>query len=269
MNSISLGIVSDEISNDFDEAVRHGLSWDISKYEIRVLRSGRVPDIEKSEFEQVIQTARENELEITALSPGTFKHPLSQTAAIDRELDEVLPRTIALAKQCSASLIIVFGFQREEGEPAGLYDRAVEYMQKAAAIAEIEGIKLVIENEPGFWCDTGVNTLRLIRDVHSNALGANWDPCNAYGTDERPYPEGYEAIKPVIINVHAKDTLKGALIQCVPVGEGIIDWKGQIRALVQDRIVNHITIETHCHPLVENSLKNVQVLRTLLEEAER
>jgi sugar phosphate isomerase/epimerase len=164
-------------------------------------------------------------------------------------------------------MIITFGFQRQEGESPSLYDRAVEYMGKAAELAAKEGIRLAIENEPGFWCDTGVNTLRLIRDVNSSALGANWDPCNAYGTDERPYPEGYEAIKPAIINVHAKDTLKGALIQCVPVGEGIIDWKGQVQALVRDQIVQHITIETHCHPLVENSENNVKVLRGMLAEA--
>ncbi|MGB2960494.1 MAG: sugar phosphate isomerase/epimerase family protein [Bacteroidota bacterium] len=269
MSSISLGIVSDEISNDFEEAVGHGLSWGISQYEIRVLRSGRVPDVEEEEFKKVIQTAREKGVEITALSPGTFKQHLSQRSDLDRELDETLPRTIALAKGCSASLIITFGFQREEGEPSSHYDLAVEYMGRAAAIAEKEGIKLAIENEPGFWADTGVNTLRLIRDVNSSALGANWDPCNAYGTDEVPYPEGYEAIKPAIINVHAKDTLKGALIQCVPVGEGIIDWQGQVQALVRDRIVRHITIETHCHPLVENSQKNVQVLRKMLESAKQ
>jgi sugar phosphate isomerase/epimerase len=268
MSSIALGIVSDEVSSDFDEAVGHGLSWGISQYEIRVLQSGRVPDIEEEEFQKVMETAREKGVEITALSPGTFKHPLSKISDLDRELAETLPRTIALAKRSSTSMIITFGFHRQEGESPSLYDRAVEYMGKAAELAAKEGIRLAVENEPGFWCDTGVNTLRLIRDVNSPALGANWDPCNAYGTDERPYPEGYEAIKPAIINVHAKDTLKGALIQCVPVGEGVIDWKGQVQALVRDQIVRHITIETHCHPLVENSQKNVQVLRAMLEESE-
>jgi sugar phosphate isomerase/epimerase len=190
MSNISLGIVSDEISSDFDEAVQHGLSWGVSLYEIRVLRTGRVPDVQEEEFQKVIETAREKGVKITALSPGTFKQPLSQTADLERELAETLPRTIALAKKSSTSMIITFGFQRQEGESPSLYDRAVEYMGKAAEVAAKEGIRLAIENEPGFWCDTGVNTLRLIRDVNSSALGANWDPCNAYGTDERPYSRG-------------------------------------------------------------------------------
>jgi sugar phosphate isomerase/epimerase len=127
-------------------------------------------------------------------------------------------------------------------------------------------MRLAIENEPGFWADTGVNTRRLITDVASPALGANWDACNAYGTTERPFPEGYEAIKDVIVNVHVKDTLKGALIQCVPVGEGVIDWKGQMRALMHDRLVSHVTIETHCLPLVEKSRQNVETLRRIMQE---
>ena len=68
------------------------------------------------------------------------------------------------------------------------------------------------------------------------------------------------------MNVHAKDTLKGALIQCVPIGDGVIDWRGQMQALVRDRPVQHVTIETHCHPLVENSRRNAEVLRALMRE---
>ena len=128
-------------------------------------------------------------------------------------------------------------------------------------------MKIAIENEPGFHCDTGAATRAIIDEVGSPALGANWDPCNAYGTDEIPYPDGYAALKPVILNVHAKDTARGSLIQCVPIGEGAIDWEGQIRALVADAIVPHVTIETHCLPLVEQSAKNVRTLRALLGKA--
>jgi sugar phosphate isomerase/epimerase len=242
MNALPLGIVSDEIHPDFEEAVRHGLSWDITRYELRVLTSGRVPQVSSEEWKRVCALVSQKNLMVTALSPGIFKHPLSRSDELARELTETLPRTLTMAQEIGAGLIIVFGFQRS-------------------------GIGLAVENEPGFWCDTGVNSARLLRDVNSPSMRANWDPCNAYGTPERPYPEGYEAVKDLIVNVHAKDTLKGALIQCVPIGDGIIDWRGQIRALLKDRIVPHITIETHCLPLVENSRRNVETLRALMKEA--
>ncbi len=69
-----------------------------------------------------------------------------------------------------------------------------------------------------------------------------------------------------IFDVHVKDTLAGSLIQCVPVGQGVIDWRGQLAALVRDRIVGHMTIETHCLPLIEKSRENVTTLRRMLGE---
>lgn len=264
---LALGIVSDEITNDFGEALRHALSWGIHRFELRCLTSGRVPRVSGEELRTVAALVREHGVRVTALSPGIFKPPLSHTAELDEELRSVLPATLDLARQLSCPMVIVFGFQREQGEPADRYQRAVDLMQRAAETASAAGIRLAIENEPGFWCDTGVNTQRLIRDVRMPSLGANWDPGNAYGTTEKPYPEGYEALKSSIINVHAKDTAVGSLIQCVPIGEGAIDWQGQVTALVRDTPVEHITIETHCHPLVENSRRNVEVLRAMMHNA--
>ena len=265
--SLELGIVSDEITNDFGAALQHGLSWGIHRYELRCLTSGRVPHVTPEEQRAVHSLVRDHGVSITALSPGMFKAHLSNTTAIENELKEVLPATLELAGQLACPMIIVFGFQREAGEGADRYHRAVEYMARAAEITGRAGVRIAIENEPDFWCDTGVNTRTLIRATDSASLGANWDPCNAFGTDEVPYPVGYEAIKDVLINVHVKDTARGSLIQCVPVGEGAIDWQGQINALVHDRLVRHVTIETHCLPLVENSRRNVEVLRGMVERA--
>jgi sugar phosphate isomerase/epimerase len=264
---LSLGIVSDEIALDFPTAVRYGNQWGITRYELRCLISGRVPRIEPREITSVAHVVRQENIRITALSPGMFKAHLSDTTAIEDELRNVLPASLELAAKFDTRVLIVFGFQREENESADNFHRAVDYMARAADIAQKSGVRIAIENEPGFWCDTGKNTREVIATVGSPALGANWDPCNAYGTSEVPYPAGYEALKGVIINVHAKDTLKGSLIQCVPIGDGVIDWQGQVQALLRDRPVKHITIETHCHPLVENSRKNVESLRKFMQSS--
>lgn len=265
--TLDLGIVSDEIAADFRTAVRQGLSWDITRYEIRCLASGRVPDVDPAEWEDVVTAVREHGLTITALSPGLLKHSLSRYDDLEREVREVLPRTIDCANQCGAKLIIVFGVERRTPEAPGDHGRVVALLRRAAETAALAGMKLAIENEPGFHCDTGAGTRSIVDEVGSPALGANWDPCNAFGTDELPYPDGYAAVKSAILNVHAKDTARGSLVQCVPIGEGAIDWTGQIRALVADGIVPHVTIETHCLPLVEQSGKNVRTLRALIAKA--
>ena len=268
MNSpLALGIVSDEITNDFGEALRHGSSWGIDRYEIRCLTTGRIPKVDPQEIRSVAGLVRDHGVRITALSPGMFKAHLSRTAELEEELRSVLPATLDLARELSCPMIIVFGFQREAGESADREKLAVDYMRRAAEAAAAAGVRIAIENEPGFWCDSGVNTLRIITSTGSAAIGANWDPCNAYGTDEVPYPQGYESLRSRIINVHAKDTAVGSLIKCVPIGEGALDWQGQVTALLKDRPVEHITIETHCHPLIESSRHNVDVLRRMMAAA--
>jgi sugar phosphate isomerase/epimerase len=264
MNQIALGIVSDEVSPDFGEAARHTIEWGLSIFEIRVLKTGRIPAVDRGELREVKTVVNEHGLTISALSPGIFKLPISQTTGLESELRNTLPRTLELAREFGASMVIVFGFQREKDESPDNFFRAVDLMGRAAEIAQKECVRLVIENEPGFWCDSGANTAALIVKVDSPSLRANWDPCNGYGTPETPFPDGYESVKKFIANVHVKDTSEGALIRCVPVGEGAIDWKGQLEAIVRDGIVKHVTIETHCLPLIEKSKQNVDTLKQYL-----
>ncbi len=266
MNRIALGIVSDEVSPDFKEAARHATSWGISIFEIRVLKTGRIPSVDAGELRELKAVVQQQSLTISALSPGVFKFPLSQTPKLEEELAGTLPRTFDLAGDLGASLVIVFGFQREAGEKPENFRKAVDLMARAAEKARGRGVTLVIENEPGFWCDSGANTARLIAAVNSPNLRANWDPCNGYGTAEKPYPDGYESIRKFVANVHVKDTKEGALIRCVPVGEGAVDWRGQLEAIVRDQVVKHITIETHCLPLVEMSKQNVETLKIYLSD---
>ena len=269
MRRLELGIVSDEISADFNEAARFGSEWGVSIFELRVLKTGRIPSVDQGELREVQALVKNNGLRVSALSPGIFKLPLSQTAKLEEELATTLPKTLALAREFGASLVIVFGFQREQNEEPEMFSRAVDFMSRAAEKAGKEGIRIIIENEPGFWCDSGANTAKLMRTVNSPFLRANWDPCNGYGTAERPFPEGYEAVKQYVANVHVKDTKEGSLIRCVPVGEGAIDWKGQLAAIIRDQLVRHVTIETHCLPLVEKSKQNVDTLKNYLAEIYR
>jgi len=259
------GIVTDEISADVREAIQLGTSWGITDYELRVIGDARVPNIKPETVNELLRLKEKFGIRYTAISPGACKGDIEDQKNFSHELNNIFPSTFALAKKLEAPLVIIFGFQRLPRQPAALESDVIAAFRQVAALAENKGLMLAIENEPGFWCDTGQNTARIIAAVNSPVLRANWDPANALGTDEIPYPDGYEAIKKWIANVHVKDTIKGALLQCVPVGEGKIDWERQMQALVRDDIVKHVTIETHCLPLIENSQKNLQSLRQILQ----
>ena len=139
----------------------------------------------------------------------------------------------------------------------------------AAVVSSVEkhGIKIAVENEPGFWCDTGTRTAEIVKEVGMKNFGINWDPANAYvENEESAFPAGYESVKGFTFNVHVKDTRLGSLVQCCPVGEGLIDWDGQIKALLQDRIVEHVTIETHCLPLIEKSKIDIDRINEIIKK---
>jgi len=245
------------------------LNWGIMDYELRVIGEARVPTVKPETVDDLLWFKEKFGLRYTALSPGTGKGTIDDYETLQREIKETLPATFALAKKLAAPTVIIFGFQRRPQQPDSLLPQVIEAFRQIATMAGTENLKIVIENEPGFWCDTGKNTARIIAAVNLPYLRANWDPANALGTDEIPYPDGYEAIKKWIANVHVKDTIKGSLIQCVPIGEGKIDWKGQIKTLVQDRVVEHVTLETHCLPLIENSQKNFDRLKQILKSVEK
>ncbi len=264
---MEIGFVTDEISPDVKEAIEIGVSWGISKYELRVIGENRIPDIESTKAAQIQELIEKHDIQITALSPGTFKGTLQDRTENEREISETLPATFALAQKFSTDTVIVFGFQRSDADHPDDEQQVVDLFGRVAESAQSHGLVIAVENEPGFWCDSGANTARILAAVNSPALRANWDPGNSVGTDEPPFPDGYYALKDWIRNIHVKDTVKGALVECVPVGEGVVDWPGQLRAIVQDRPVEHVTIETHCLPLIEKSKQNLRVVQDLIAAA--
>ncbi len=265
-NKMRIGIVTDEISPDIREAVSLGVSWGIRDFEFRTCRSGRVPYISDEDIQILLDRQKEFGLKITALSPGLFKIPLDDKEAVDKDLNEVFPTTIKLAHKFNTAVVLVFGFIRSAGPESSEFEEAVRIMQKAADLAAREGVTLALENEPGFWADSGKRTAKLLASVNSKNLQANWDPANALGAENFPFPIGYEAVKRWVVNLHVKDAKKGAALECVAVGEGQINWEGQLRAIIKERRLNHVTIETHCLPLIEKSKQNVEAVTRLIKK---
>ncbi|MFW6097571.1 MAG: sugar phosphate isomerase/epimerase family protein, partial [Chloroflexota bacterium] len=118
--------------------------------------------------------------------------------------------------------------------------------------------------EAGFWADTGARTAAIVQAVDHPALGINWDPGNAYEAGDRPFPNGYEAVRPYLRHVHFKDVYRlddGSHHYAV---NGDIDWEGQISALRADGYGGYISVETHMEPKVAAARDTVARLRRLL-----
>jgi len=232
-----LGIVADEISRDFATAVRIGKELGLMRYEIRNLPSGRAPMCDPQEMLEVERIAAREEVEITALSPGLFKLT-DNTAAFAREMSEVYPRAAEWAHRWRLPGLIVFGFHKP-----GAPNQVADWLAEAGARAHADGLLLMVEPEPICCADTGLVTADLIRRAGVPSLRINYDPGNvAWQTNRDPIDE-FDAVAPLIANVHIKDFRPGPT--WLPAGEGIIDYRAHFRALQRIDYRGPISLEPH------------------------
>ena len=265
-----LSIVSDEISKDFRKAVEYGVDWGITDYEIRNLTTGRVPYVANDEINLVNEIAKEYDLSISAISPGLFEISLGDEDQLKLQIEENIYESFRLADRLGTRNVIIFGFKRYDREPQSNYIQIVHILKRMASLAEKYGFQLLLENKPGFWVDTGVNTAKILDEIDSKNLKAIWDPANAAAAGEIPYPYGYLAIRKHIRSIHVKDYRRNTNKdhEYVVIGDGEVDWQGQFKAIMHGVHIDYITIETQCRPLINNSHRNIVKIIDLLEDYE-
>ncbi|MFO7725760.1 MAG: sugar phosphate isomerase/epimerase family protein [Oceanipulchritudo sp.] len=265
---MELAIISDEISLDLEESLRHGKEFGIHTYEVRCLDDydHRVPDVRPERIAELEKAVSSEAIRLTALSPGTFKIQLGESEKLRHQMEDILPRSCELARRLGATRIITFGFMREEG---GSLEEALFRLREAGTVAGRYGLELSIENEPGSYCDTGVNTAEVVRAIDLPHVGVNWDPANAVFAGEAAFPVGYDAVLPHIQNVHIKDgiPLPAGKWENRLLGDGGVNWVGQLHALLRDQPVPHLTLETHVFPLLESTREDLRRLDILFSAA--
>ena len=161
--------------------------------------------------------------------------------------------------------MVIFAFSRGGLPPGAPPDEILECLFKAAERAKAAGQQLVIENEAGFWADTGERTGKIVQMINHSALGVNWDPGNAFFEGDTPYPAGYAGVRGWVRHLHFKDPRKNIRGEYEFSEEGVIDWAGQIQALKEDMYQGSISIETHLRPKVAAAHAALKRLRSLID----
>lgn len=262
-----IAIISDEIALDIREAIQHGLEMGIKKYEIRCLGSyeKRIPFVDEQDLDFLSDQVESGEIEITAISPGSFKILPSEKDQVKFHLQEMLPQTFELARRFHTDKVITFSFMKDKVDESFVVETIKEVGTKAAEY----GLTIAVENEPGFYCDSGEATKRIIDKIHLDNVKINWDPGNAAGGGDVAYPTGYEFVKSDIVNMHVKDAVAYPELECRLLNDGSVNWLGQLNALYHDKILSYITLETHFLPLLEATQEDLRRLRILLETVEK
>ena len=253
---MKLGIVSDEIARDFSRALRVGIPLGLRRYEVRNLAAGRAPMCGNAAMLEVERVARDEGVEITALSPGLFKLT-SDEATFRREMAEVYPRAAEWALRWKLPGLIVFGFHKPGATEATAPELSsanppaeiAAWLAEAGERAREDGLTLMIEPEPICWCDSGRATAALIARAGTAGLKINYDPGNVAWLENRDRLDEFEAVAPYVANVHVKDLrplVRGAgFPEWVPAGEGMIDYRAHFAVLRQMGYEGPVSLEPH------------------------
>jgi sugar phosphate isomerase/epimerase len=256
-----LSVINDEISQDFDHAASvaandFGLRW----IELRGMWNKNITDLDANQLAESKRILKKYDLRVTDIASPLFKvdWPGAPTRTKQRDefhadfgfhqQDALLDHCIDLAHTFGTDRIRCFDFWRLQ-DPKPYREAMNRKLAEAAEKCAKHNLILLLENEMDCNTGTGAEAVATLAAVPSHNFMLNWDPGNA-GTfpGAVPYPHGYNLLpKHRIGHCHAKNVKRepGGKFEWQPVGTGVVDWTGQLRALREDGYHYAVSLETH------------------------
>jgi sugar phosphate isomerase/epimerase len=258
---LRLAAITDEFSPDIATAARSMAELGMRGAELRMVFGKNIVNLTDEEVDRASGIVRDHGLEIISLASPLLKCVLPEGPDVDTRFGQdvfaaaatladqprLAARAFEIAGRTSARIIRVFSYWRTV-EPEACFARIVAALGELAEQASRHGVIIGLENEHACNISTGAETGRLMRALDHPNLKVVWDPANALvAGEQRPYPDGYAQIPGGrIAHVHAKDCrVMDHQVTWMPIGEGAIDWKGQVAALVRDGYAGWVSLETH------------------------
>jgi sugar phosphate isomerase/epimerase len=257
-----LAVINDEITQDFEKACQivsrdFGLHW----IELRSMWNKNVTELDAKQVGDARKILDEYKLRVTDIASPLFKTDWpgaprsSQSETRDQfhadfdagAQDKLLERCTSLCKSFDTDRIRCFDYWRLDDQKP--YRAAINAkLQKAAERCAGENIILLLENEMSCNTATGEESAAVLKAIPNKNFMLNWDPGNAAAIGGTPYPGGYEVLpKDRIGHCHCKDVVSKPdhKYDWAPVGGGIVDWVGQLKALKRDGFRYGLSLETH------------------------
>lgn len=268
-----LGVISDELSQDFEEALKimkgYGLRW----VEIRTVWNTYNTEASPEQIQRLKSLLHQYDFALSVLDTALYKCDLPGTKNVVGEKDaypysgqmELLRRAIDRAHVLGTDKLRVFAFWRV-ADPQAHFPHIAAELAKAAEVARKGGIRLVLEDEGSCNVGCGRELAQMLSLVPNENFGVNWDVGNGYWHDEPSFPTGYALLdKKRIWHVHLKDVRCGGAAakqqkseawrlksgqeseasscHTALLGEGQVDLLGQLRALLRDGYEGTMSLE--------------------------
>lgn len=215
-----LGVITDGISQEFEHALDVMREHDLRHAELQYLWDTEVGDLDDAQLARADDLLRQYGIQVCCVSRHNFAGSLvGQTkvgdAAHARQM-EALGRCIATAKALDCSLVRIMSFRKEMvlfgsggaetwNVATGAWDKLKQLLEPALQVAQREGTTLVVETGNNAMITSAVLARKLIDEMKCEHLRVLWDPGNSLYCAERPYPDGYDALRGILAHLHIKD----------------------------------------------------------------
>ena len=244
---MKLAIISDEISQDLHTAGEFIAHYGLQGVEIRSVGEKNSFDFTRKDMLEIAQIARDYGLQVPVIASPFFKCAYGDRREIEEHLAG-LRRTIELADCLGTKLIRGFAFWGDHYRPppeaiAERFQEPIRYLQDA-------GKTLVLEADPSVCTRNAREMATLVQAIDSPCVKVLWDPGNEIydmPNGEVPFPDAFARVQPWVAHVHIKDarvTPEGH-VECCRIGDGEVDYPGQLRALQQSGYEGFLSLETH------------------------
>jgi L-ribulose-5-phosphate 3-epimerase len=281
-----LGVITDEVDLDLARVLssfypKYQLRWaEIRNMKLDGKTSYVYKDASAHQLRQIRKQLDDAGVKVSVLDTAVYKiafpgtQPVGENAAdlhagsgeYSQQMED-LKRAAEAAHTLGTPYVRIFTFKRI-ADPDSIFDRIVQDLYEAIAVAKQQDVILLIENE--FDCNvaTGTETAKLFKKIEDRTLMHNWDPGNCYEAGEQPFPKAWNQLDHTrISHMHLKDAAGKAW---KPIGSGDIDFVGQFRALKDMRYTGTLSLETHYknakHDSYTSSVESMDGLMSVLKK---
>ncbi len=255
-----IGIITDQVSMDFEEALQIIKEFGVRYIEIHSLWNKTIEELTEEEANQAQKLVKKFGFTVSNISSTLFlmcplqehkkelkifdEHFITKIGNYEEHL-KALEYCIELCRLFGTDKIRIFGFRKEEDlDKDTAIKLIVEKLRQPVELAEKRKITLILENCPHTYLETGSLTKQVIQKINSKSLKALWDPGNAFRSGKAPYPDDYNNIKSYISHIHLKDfVITDSIYQPVAIGKGNINYRDIIRNLIVDNYEGVISLE--------------------------
>jgi len=252
-------VFNDELSNDFEEAIRICAELRVPFIEIRDWVYGfSVNQIDLEVAKQVKQTLDRYGVRVGCIGSGFGKCSLTDEDEWQEHL-QILERQIRYADLWGVRLLRMFPFWlpkgfdwRRGGRPdlEAYLPQIVERLRGPCERAEREGITFTMEAEGSTFSGTCPEIRAIIDAVGSPALTCCWDVANSWHAGRIGWPDDYPFVKGLVTHLHVKDMTfdpqdRSKRIGGTYIGEGEIPWPEILSTLRDDGYDGLASVETH------------------------